>query len=125
MSHAPEWAPDICELLNPESPNDWRILAGKLGHSEEDISLWSGLSDPCKFLLDEWFINHKTLQATKDVLEKLREMKRNDAADIVEKALKAVGMSLNFLPFYITCNDMHCDKATQKIIFNFLVCFSF
>ena len=42
-------------------------------------------------MLDEWFATHKTKDATFAVLKALQEINREDAAMIVENALKNVG----------------------------------
>ena len=94
LSHAPEWSHDVCQLLNPEAGHDWKLLAQRLGYSNDDIRNWATQPDPCMSLLDEWFATHKTREATHAVLKTLQEINRVDAATIVEKALKAVGEAL-------------------------------
>lgn len=78
-------------LLNPEADHDWRLLAQRLGYSPEDIRGWATQHDPCMSLLSEWFATHKTSEATKAVLKTLEEMNRLDAAEIVGRAMQAVG----------------------------------
>lgn len=56
-------------------------------------------------MLDEWFATNKTREATNAVLTNLKEINRTDAAQIIEKALKAVGWFKVFLVFVITIID--------------------
>jgi len=80
--------------MNVESERDWRLLAGRLGYSADDVRHWATQPDPCLSLLDEWFATHRTREATYGLLKLLVEMDRTDAAAIVDKALDAVGQSL-------------------------------
>lgn len=91
MTNAPVWSRDVSLLLNPEADHDWRLLAQRLGYSPEDIRGWATQHDPCMSLLSEWFATHKTSEATKAVLKTLEEMNRLDAAEIVGRAMQAVG----------------------------------
>lgn len=91
MSNAPKWSRDVTKLLNPESEHDWRLLASRLGYSNDDIRAWATQSDPCMTLLSEWYATHNTKEATSGVLNVLQEMNRLDAASIVENAMKAAG----------------------------------
>ena len=77
--------------MNPEAEHDWRLLATRLGYSNEDVKNWATQPDPCLSLLDEWFATHKTREATFAVEQALNEMNRTDAAMIVENALKQAG----------------------------------
>ena len=74
--------------MNTDSEHDWRLLASRLGYTNDDIRNWATQPDPCLSLLDEWFATHKTRDATFAVLKSLQEMNRTDAAMIVENALK-------------------------------------
>nr|XP_022332627.1 uncharacterized protein LOC111130167 [Crassostrea virginica] len=89
MSNAPIWSRDVTKLLNPVSEHDWRLLASRLGYNPDDIRGWATQSDPCMALLSEWYATHKTVEASKAVLNALQEMNRVDAAIIVENAMKA------------------------------------
>lgn len=91
MSNAPTWSRDVTKLLNPQSDNDWRLLASRLGYSNDDIRAWATQSDPCMALLSEWYATHKTREATGGVLNTLQEINRLDAAVIVENAMKVAG----------------------------------
>ncbi|KAH9508543.1 hypothetical protein Btru_051973, partial [Bulinus truncatus] len=88
LSHAPYWARDLSKLLNPKSEHDWRLLSSRLGYNNADIRGWVQQADPCMALLNEWYITHKTSEATLAVLTQLQEMDRLDAAVIVENAMK-------------------------------------
>ncbi|KAH9508552.1 hypothetical protein Btru_051989 [Bulinus truncatus] len=88
LSHTPYWARDLSKLLNPKSEHDWRLLSSRLGYSNVDIRGWAQQADPCMALLNEWYITHKTSEATLAVLTQLQEMDRLDAAVIVENAMK-------------------------------------
>nr|KAG5709883.1 hypothetical protein BaRGS_029925 [Batillaria attramentaria] len=45
-------------------------------------------ADPCMAMLNEWYATHKTREATHAVLAALQDMSREDAAIIVENAMK-------------------------------------
>lgn len=77
--------------MNPEAPNDWRLLASRLGYKNEDIRAWAQQHDPCMALLSEWYATHKASEATKGLMASLQEMNREDALIIVENAMKAAG----------------------------------
>ena len=91
LSHAPAWSREVARLLNPAADHDWRLLASRLGYSNDDIRNWATQPDPCLSMFDEWFATHKTREATYGVLKTLVEMDRTDASVIVDKALEAVG----------------------------------
>ena len=91
LIHAPAWSRDVARLLNVESQHDWRLLASRLGYSNDDIRNWATQPDPCLSMLDEWFATHRTREATYGVLKMLVEMNRTDASVIVDKALDDVG----------------------------------
>jgi len=80
--------------MNVDSERDWRLLASRLGYSNDDIRNWATQPDPCLSMLDEWFATHRTREATYGVLKILVEMDRTDASAIVDKALDAVGQLL-------------------------------
>lgn len=89
----------MARLLNVESDHDWRLLASRLGYSNDDIRSWATQPDPCLSMFDEWFATHKTREATYGVLKILVEMDRTDASVIVDKALDDVGQFLVLLCF--------------------------
>ncbi|ESP00619.1 hypothetical protein LOTGIDRAFT_157899 [Lottia gigantea] len=89
LSHAPYWSRDVSKLLNPKDEHDWRLLASRLGYSNDDIRAWSQQSDPCMAMLNEWYATHKTSEANYGIMNNLIEMNRTDAAVIVENAMKA------------------------------------
>ena len=91
MSNAPKWSRDLTKLMNPTAENDWRLLASRLGYSNDDIRGWATQHDPCMALLSEWYATHKTSEASYGVLTALTEMNRMDGVAIVENAMKAAG----------------------------------
>ena len=96
LSHAPTWSRDVATLLNAPTDHDWRLLSSRLGYSNDDIRHWSTQPDPCLSMLDEWFATQRTREATLGVLRQLEEMHRQDAALIVENALKQAGRNALF-----------------------------
>ena len=88
------WARDIAEILNPPSDHDWRLLSTRLGYTNDDIRNWATQANPCLSMFDEWFATHKTREATFGILKQLQEMNLEQAAMIVENALKAAGMTV-------------------------------
>ena len=92
LSHAPYWARDVSRLLNVEADNDWRLLSLRLGFSNDDIRAWAQQADPCMAMLNEWYTTHKTREATHAVLTSLQLLDREDAAVIVENAMKNAGV---------------------------------
>ena len=91
LSHAPMWARDVAEMLNPSAEHDWRLLASRLGYTNDDIRNWATQVNPCLSMFDEWFATHKTREATFGILKQLQEMNQQQAAMIVENSLKAAG----------------------------------
>lgn len=133
MSNAPTWSRDVTKLLNPQSDNDWRLLASRLGYSNDDIRAWATQSDPCMALLSEWYATHKTREATGGVLNSLQEINRLDAAVIVENAMKVAGKEcfetlLDWLKFCFSL--VHCveknifaiNSLYQLVIYASIVC---
>ncbi|XP_033738373.1 uncharacterized protein LOC117325949 isoform X2 [Pecten maximus] len=100
MSNAPAWSRDLTKLMNPKSDHDWRLLAQRLGYSPKDIKAWATQNDPCMALLSEWYATNKTSEATHAVLTTLQEMNRQDAAIIVENAMKVVDDVVKEAPEY-------------------------
>ena len=91
MTNAPRWSRDLTKLMNPSDEHDWRLLAQRLGYSNDDIRAWASQHDPCMAVLSEWYATHKTREATYAVLTALQEMDRMDGAALVENAMKASG----------------------------------
>ena len=94
MSHTPSWSREVSKLLNQSGDRDWRLLARRLGYSNDDVINWATQPDPCMSMLDDWFATHKTRDATHGVLKVLDDMERKDAYSIVEEAVKDAGQSL-------------------------------
>ncbi|XP_071169778.1 uncharacterized protein [Mytilus edulis] len=90
MTNAPRWSRDLTKIMNPQTEHDWRLLAQRLGYSNDDIRAWASQHDPCMAVLSEWYATHKTREANFAVLTALQEMNRMDGAAIVENAMKAV-----------------------------------
>ncbi|XP_025077777.1 uncharacterized protein LOC112554278 isoform X2 [Pomacea canaliculata] len=88
LSHAPFWSRDVSKLLNPDTKHDWRLLGRRLGYNNDDMRGWAQQADPCMAMLNEWYATHKTRDATFAVLTALQDMSREDAAAIVENAMK-------------------------------------
>ena len=85
------WSREVANLLNPKSEHDWRLMAQRLGYSNEDVRAWATQPDPCLAVLNEWFARNSTSKASKGIISVLEEINRTDAADIVKKALQSVG----------------------------------
>ena len=92
MTNAPKWSRDLSRIMNATAKNDWRLLASRLGYSNDDIRGWATQHDPCMALLSEWYSTHKTSEASSGVLNALTEMNKTDGAAIVENAMKAASM---------------------------------
>ncbi|KAL4227940.1 hypothetical protein ACF0H5_013379 [Mactra antiquata] len=90
LSSAPKWSRDLTKLLNPEDKHDWRLLAKRLGYSNDDIKAWAQQHDPCMAMINEWYTTHKSSEATHGLLNNLQEMERADCVAIVENAMKIV-----------------------------------
>ncbi|GFS07862.1 hypothetical protein ElyMa_003000400 [Elysia marginata] len=88
LSHSPYWSRDVAKLLNPKADHDWTLLSSRLGYSNDDIRAWAQQADPCMAMLNEWYATRKTSEATLAILTQLQEMNRQDAAVIVENAMK-------------------------------------
>ena len=96
MTNAPKWSRDLTKLMNPEAEADWRLLASRLGYSNDDIRAWASQHDPCMALLSEWYATHRTSEANYGVLTALVEMNRMDGAAIVENAMKMAGKNFAY-----------------------------
>lgn len=91
LSAAPAWSREVSRLMNPESDTDWRLLAQRLNFTAEDIRAWATTPDPCMSLFAEFYTNNRAAEASKAVLQQLKEMNRLDAAAIVEAAILNAG----------------------------------
>uniref|UniRef100_A0A1I8GFV8 Death domain-containing protein n=1 Tax=Macrostomum lignano TaxID=282301 RepID=A0A1I8GFV8_9PLAT len=87
LSAAPAWSREVSRLINPESDTDWRLLAQRLNFSADDIRAWATTADPCMSMLAEFYTNNRAAEASKAVLQQLKEMNRLDAAAIVEASI--------------------------------------
>jgi hypothetical protein len=112
MTNAPRWSRDLTKLMNPSDEHDWRLLAQRLGYSNDDIRAWASQHDPCMAVLSEWYATHKTREATYAVLTALQEMNRMDGAAIVENAMKTSGKMITYLiKLYIYCKQFLCHHC--------------
>ncbi|CAF4634898.1 unnamed protein product [Rotaria sp. Silwood1] len=92
LSYVPsEWGRQVCQLLNVKIDNDWRLLGKRFGYSTSELRHWSMQADPCMTLLNEWFMTHKTDEATYGLVKMLEEIGRQDAAKIIREAVVAAG----------------------------------
>lgn len=92
LSYVPSaWGPQVSKLLNRRSDNDWRLLGKRFGYSTSEIRHWSMQSDPSMSLLNEWFMTHKSDEATYGLVKMLTEIDRQDALQIIREAVAAAG----------------------------------
>ncbi|CAF4268347.1 unnamed protein product [Rotaria sp. Silwood2] len=92
LSYVPsEWGHQVCQLLNVKVDNDWCLLGKRFGYSASELRHWSMQVDPCMTLLNEWFMTHKTDEATYGLVKMLEEIDRQDAAKIIREAVAAAG----------------------------------
>ncbi|XP_022106129.1 uncharacterized protein LOC110987583 isoform X2 [Acanthaster planci] len=78
---------DLCVLLDPEGPagigNNWKLLASLFGINNNYIKLWESKRSPTSQVLS--VIQHeRKIQSLADLKEKLTEMRRLDAAKVIE-----------------------------------------
>ncbi|CAF1275522.1 unnamed protein product [Rotaria sordida] len=104
LSYVPVWASDVCKLLNRRTSNDWRLLGRRFGYSSSELRHWASQVDPCMALLNEWYMTHKTDEATFGLVKVLKEIGRKDVEDIIQKAVKNAGETI---PDEITDFDIH------------------
>ena len=91
LSYIPEWGPQVTKLLNQRANNDWRLLGKRFGYSSNELKHWAMQPDPCMALLNEWYMTHKTDEATYGLIKMLKDIDRNDAEDIIQQAIVATG----------------------------------
>ena len=118
MSNAPKWSRDLTKLMNPTAENDWRLLASRLGYSNDDIRGWATQHDPCMALLSEWYATHKTSEASYGVLTALTEMNRMDGVVIVENAMKTAGTYSRKLTFFSNVDSIPALRSMNHRIFS-------
>ena len=107
--------------MNPEAPTDWKLMAKRLSFTNDDLTSWATHEDPCMGVLTEWFATHKSSEATRAVYIVLKEMNREDAAEIVAEALKAAGKLINVyirhsLSAFYFCISLLFDAETHCFI---------
>ena len=73
--------------LNPRHPlKDFRYLAGKMGYNYEMVKNIERQKNPTTYLVSDWDMTHATNGESKtvsDLIEFLKEMKRDDAVEIL------------------------------------------
>ncbi|CAF0785788.1 unnamed protein product [Didymodactylos carnosus] len=94
LSHVPTWGRNVTKLLNSKTDNDWRLLGKRLGYSSSELKHWATQSDPCMALLNEWYITHKSDEATYGLVKILKDIGRTDAEKIIRNATKEAGESI-------------------------------
>ncbi|CAF2920688.1 unnamed protein product [Rotaria sp. Silwood2] len=104
LSHVPIWASDVCKLLNRRTSNDWRLLGRRFGYSSSELRHWSTQFDPCMALLNEWYMTHKSDEATFGLVKVLKEIGRKDVEDIIQKSVRDAGETI---PDEIADFDIH------------------
>ena len=80
---------DLGKLLDAKHPlgNDWRRLASKFGMSIDDIHLLESKDEPTSKVLSYISANRNTY--ARDIIKVLQDIKRPDAAEIIERYLHA------------------------------------
>ncbi len=91
LSYVPEWGRQVSKLLNHRANNDWRLLGKRFGYSSSELKHWAMQSDPSMALLNEWYMTHKTDEATYGLIKMLKEIDRNDVENIIRQAIIATG----------------------------------
>ncbi|CAF1253486.1 unnamed protein product [Rotaria sordida] len=92
LSHVPaHWGREVSKLLNRRANNDWRLLGKRFGYSTSELRHWALQVDPTMALLNEWFMTHKTDEATYGLVKILDEIGRQDVAKIIRDAVAAAG----------------------------------
>ena len=92
LSYVPQsWGRHVCNLLNIRANNDWRLLGKRFGYSTSELRHWSMQIDPSMYLLNEWFMTHKSDEATYGLVKILNEIGRNDIEKIIRQAVEKAG----------------------------------
>ncbi|CAF3075045.1 unnamed protein product [Rotaria sp. Silwood2] len=92
LSYVPaEWGRQVTKLLNHRADNDWRLLGKRFGYSTSELRHWALQADPSMNLLNEWFMTHKTDEATYGLVKMLDEIGRQDVTTIIREAVSAAG----------------------------------
>ncbi|CAF1064963.1 unnamed protein product [Adineta steineri] len=124
LSYVPtEWGRDVCTLLNVRANNDWRLLGKRFGYSTSELKHWAMQLDPTMSLLNEWFMTHKADEATYGLVKMLNEIGRQDAEQIIRKAMSNAGelipddlpMDIKRLPPIFLSYQWGSQKAVGKL----------
>ncbi|CAB4017765.1 Tumor necrosis factor receptor superfamily member 16 [Paramuricea clavata] len=84
-----------CNLLNIEHVmgQDWRMLAGQLDYNVTDVQIFGCKENHAETMLKDWDSNqHNYLER---VVKELRDMRRADVADLLQKEIDKKGDSCN------------------------------
>lgn len=124
LSYVPSiWGRDVCKLLNKRSDNDWRQLGKRFGYSTSELRHWSLQNDPTMAVLNEWFMTHKTDEATYSLLKVLDDIDRKDVTKIIRNALQAAGelipdemdVEIKRLPPVFLSYQWGCQQAVLRL----------
>ena len=83
----PAWTDEVAKLLNRRTPNNWRVLAERLGYTHSELEHWATQTDPCMAVLNDWFSTHTLDEAVLSLIENLNRMGRHDAEQIVRQSV--------------------------------------
>ncbi|CAB4044838.1 myeloid differentiation primary response 88 [Paramuricea clavata] len=86
----------VCNLLNIEQVlgRDWRTLAGRLGYDVTDVKIFKCKENHAESMLNDWD-NRDQHNYLEHVVKELREMRRADVADLLQKEIDKKGDSCN------------------------------
>jgi hypothetical protein len=94
LSYVPEWGREVSKLLNRQANNDWRLVGKRFGYSASELRHWATQADPCMALINEWYMTHKTDEATYGLVKMLGEIDRHDAEKIIREPMNAAGEAI-------------------------------
>ncbi|CAF1200313.1 unnamed protein product [Rotaria sp. Silwood1] len=124
LSYVPaEWGRQVTKLLNQRADNDWRLLGKRFGYSTSELRHWALQADPSMSLLNEWFMTHKTDEATYGLVKMLDDIGRQDVTKIIREAVSAAGqlipddmpMEIKRLPPVFLSYQWGTQKAVQTL----------
>ncbi|CAM4838547.1 unnamed protein product [Rotaria magnacalcarata] len=124
LSYVPaEWGRQVSKLLNQRTDNDWRLLGKRFGYSTSELRHWALQSDPSMSLINEWFVTHKTDEATYGLVKMLDEIGRQDVAKIIREAVAEAGelipddmpFEIKRLPPIFLSYQWGCQKAVTTL----------
>ncbi|CAF3708500.1 unnamed protein product [Rotaria socialis] len=74
LSYVPEWGAGVSKLLNSPASNNWCLLGKRFAYSTSELRHWATKADPCMTLLNEWYMTHKTDEATYGLVKMLEDI---------------------------------------------------